>query len=291
MPGPLVWPAACSKARRSASPPKSRASSMTAKIMHVLPIVTRGPTENVNDLLYLKGVDAGDHQQRHARGVQIASAAISSSASAISSICFRPNCTSSFGRKFARSRTSRARRSTSIRKAPRRPISGPLIFSRLGIDVDKMFIPHPVALEQMKRGEVSAVVFMTSKPIDAFLKGRWDAGIQIPAGRATTRRFEDYYLPTSLNATDYPNLIARANGWKPSRCRPFWSRTTGATTPTGTSALHALVDDLFNRIDKLQDARIRCQMERHQSERESSRPGAISGSPGVDRPVEDCETK
>ena len=25
--------------------------------MHVLPIVTRGPTENVNDLLYLKGVD------------------------------------------------------------------------------------------------------------------------------------------------------------------------------------------------------------------------------------------
>src|SRR6476660_636218 len=26
--------------------------------MHILPIVTRGPTENVNDLLYLKGVDA-----------------------------------------------------------------------------------------------------------------------------------------------------------------------------------------------------------------------------------------
>jgi TRAP-type uncharacterized transport system substrate-binding protein len=26
--------------------------------LHVLPIVTRGPTENVNDLLYLKGVDA-----------------------------------------------------------------------------------------------------------------------------------------------------------------------------------------------------------------------------------------
>jgi hypothetical protein len=25
--------------------------------MHVPPIVTRGPTENVNDLLYLKGVD------------------------------------------------------------------------------------------------------------------------------------------------------------------------------------------------------------------------------------------
>src|SRR5271169_3047601 len=28
------------------------------RTMHVLPIVTRGPTENVNDLLYLRGVDA-----------------------------------------------------------------------------------------------------------------------------------------------------------------------------------------------------------------------------------------
>jgi hypothetical protein len=34
--------------------------------------------------------------------------------------------------------------------------SGPLIFSRLGIEVDKMFIPHPVALEQMKRGDIAA---------------------------------------------------------------------------------------------------------------------------------------
>ena len=25
--------------------------------MHVLPVVTRGPTENVNDLLYLRGID------------------------------------------------------------------------------------------------------------------------------------------------------------------------------------------------------------------------------------------
>ena len=61
--------------------------------------------------------------------------------------------------------------------------SGPLIFSRMGIDVEKMFIPHPVALEQMKRGEVSAVVFITSKPIDAFLKGPMGPGIQIPAGQ------------------------------------------------------------------------------------------------------------
>ena len=39
--------------------------------------------------------------------------------------------------------------------------SGPLIFSRLGIiDVEKTFIPHQVVLEQMRKGEMAAVVFI-----------------------------------------------------------------------------------------------------------------------------------
>ena len=40
--------------------------------------------------------------------------------------------------------------------------SGPLIFSRLGLNVEKTFISHPVALEQMRRGEIAGVVFVTS---------------------------------------------------------------------------------------------------------------------------------
>src|SRR6202035_6182360 len=57
--------------------------------------------------------------------------------------------------------------------------SGPMIFSRLGLDVERMFIPHPVALEQMRRGEIAGVVFVTSKPVDAFLKGKWEAGTKL----------------------------------------------------------------------------------------------------------------
>src|SRR5437879_13303792 len=83
--------------------------------------------------------------------------------------------------------------------------SGPLIFSRLGLNVEKMFIPHQVALEQMKRGDVSAVVFVTSKPVDAFLKGRWDPGFKfLPV--EYNAKFEDYYLPSSIDATDSTSL-------------------------------------------------------------------------------------
>jgi TRAP-type uncharacterized transport system substrate-binding protein len=59
--------------------------------------------------------------------------------------------------------------------------SGPLIFSRLGVDVEKMFIPHPLALGQLKRGEIAGVVFVTSKPVDAFVKGKWEQGFKFLA--------------------------------------------------------------------------------------------------------------
>ena len=84
--------------------------------------------------------------------------------------------------------------------------SGPLIFSRLGINVEKTFIPHQVALEQMRKGEMAAVVFITSKPVDAFVRGRWEPGFKfLPV--AYESKFEDYYLPAVLEPSEYPNLI------------------------------------------------------------------------------------
>jgi TRAP-type uncharacterized transport system substrate-binding protein len=129
--------------------------------------------------------------------------------------------------------------------------AGPLIFSRLGLNVEKMFIPHQVALEQMKRGEVSAVVFVTSKPVDAFLKGRWDPGFKFLDVEYDTK-FEDYYLPSSIDATDYPSLV------------PKGERIATIAVPTILVAYNwpqqsdryrrvaRLVDHLFSRLERLQ---------------------------------------
>src|SRR5258708_39761597 len=71
-----------------------------------------------------------------------------------------------------------------------------------------MFIPHPVALEQMKRGEIAGVVFVTSKPVDAFVRGKWEEGFKfLPVEYGS--KFQDYYLPSYLDSTDYPNLVAK----------------------------------------------------------------------------------
>src|SRR5437868_14844545 len=146
--------------------------------MHVLPIVTRGPTENVNDLLYLKGVDTAiinsDALEEYKSQVPQIRERIAYILSLFPSelhIFVRPEIKTLadlVGKKvnFNTQGTAAA-------------YSGPLMFSRLGIDVDKMFIPHPVALEKMKRGEIDGVVFVTTKPVDAFVKGKWEGGFKL----------------------------------------------------------------------------------------------------------------
>src|SRR6185295_1877188 len=145
--------------------------------MHVLPIVTRGPTENVNDLLYLKGVDAAI----------INSDALEEYKSQVPQIRQRIVCILNlfpselhvFVRPEIRTLADLAGKKVNFNtQGTAAAYSGPLIFSRLGINVEKMFIPHPVALEQMKRGEIDAVVFVTTKPVDAFAKGKWEDGFK-----------------------------------------------------------------------------------------------------------------
>src|SRR5215475_11250045 len=217
--------------------------------MHVLPVVTRGPTENVNDLLYLRGIDAAiinsDSLDEYKSQVPMIREHISSVLSLFPSelhIFVRPEIQSL--QDLAGKKVNFNTQGTAA------AYSGPLIFSRLGVDVEKMFIPHPLALEQMRRGEIAAVVFVTSKPVDAFVKGKWEGGYKfLPVEFGP--KFEDYYLQTSLDSTDYPNLIAKgekiptisvptilaAYNWQPDH--PRYRKVA------------RFVDELFSRIDKL----------------------------------------
>jgi TRAP-type uncharacterized transport system substrate-binding protein len=218
--------------------------------MLVLPIVTRGPTENVNDLLYLKGVDAAI----------INSDALEEYKSQVPQIQERiayllslfPSELHIFVRPEIRSLADLAGKKVNFNtQGTAAAYSGPLIFSRLGVDVEKTFIPHPTALEQMRRGEIAGVVFVTSKPVDAFVKGKWDEGFKfLPVEHGP--KFEDYYVPAFLEPADYPALVGKGE------------RVATIAVPTVLAAYNwrpgssryrrvaRFVDELFSRADKLQ---------------------------------------
>ena len=220
--------------------------------LHVLPIVTRGPTENVNSLLYLRGIDAAiinsdslDEYKNQVPDIQRKIVYVLNLFPSELHVFVRPEIQTLNdlnGKKvnFNTLGTAAA-------------YSGPLIFSRLGLGVEKTFIPHQIALEQMRKGEggMAAVVFITSKPVDAFVRGRFDPGFKfLPV--PFNDRLEDYYLPSMLDTSDYPNLIKQGEHVEtiavPTALVAFnWPVNSNRYERTAR-----FVEHLFSRLDRLQ---------------------------------------
>ena len=175
--------------------------------MHVLPIVTRGPVENLNALLYLKGVDLAIINSDAMDEYKIRSPELIKRVTYVLNLF--PSELHIFVRPEIQSLQDLAGKKVNFNTlGTAAAFSGPLIFSRLGVNIEKTFIPHPLAMQQLRKGEggMAAVVFITSKPVDAFLRGQWEPGFKfLPLPYEA--KFEDYYLPATLEASEYPNLI------------------------------------------------------------------------------------
>ncbi len=222
--------------------------------LHVLPIVTRGPTENLNSLLYLRGVDLAIINSDSMEEYRIQLPEVRQHVNYLLNLF--PSELHIFVRPEIQSLQDLAGKKVNFNTlGTAAAYSGPLIFSRLEIDIDKSFMPHPVALQQMKNGEndMAAVVFITSKPVDAFLRGQWGPGFKfLPV--TYDARFEDYYLPASLEAGEYPNLI-KAGERIATIAVP--TALVSYNWPGGSNRYQRVArftDYLFSRIDKLQVA-------------------------------------
>jgi TRAP-type uncharacterized transport system substrate-binding protein len=217
--------------------------------VHVLPIVTLGPTENVNDLLYLRGVDTAIINSDSLEEYKSQVPQIQQRITYLLSLF--PSELDIFVRPEIRSLSGLTGKKVNFNtQGTAAAYSGPLIFSRLGVDVEKMFIPHPVALEQMKRGEIAGVVFVTSKPVDAFVKGKWEEGFKfLPVEYGS--KFEDYYLPSYLEQADYPNLVPKGERIATIAVPTILASFNWRTDSPRYRRVTRFVDELFSRADKL----------------------------------------
>ena len=176
--------------------------------MRVLPIVTRGPFDNVFDLLYLRGVDAaivyGDVLEHFKNNPEIAGIG--------RRINYLMNLFPSELHIFAGPEIN------SVKDLEGKTVnfntvgtaaaySGPIIFKQLGINIDAQFIPHNVAMASMRKGEskFAATVWVSSKPLPPFLKGDFPEGFKFLPVEYNDKL--EYYLPAYLESKDYPALI------------------------------------------------------------------------------------
>ena len=81
------------------------------------------------------------------------------------------------------------------------------LFEALGIKVEVLNLDANAAIEQLKHGAVSALVMVGGKPSPLVSAIPANAGIHL-LPISFDLSLETTYLPTRLNAGDYPNLIA-----------------------------------------------------------------------------------
>ncbi|WP_407519796.1 TAXI family TRAP transporter solute-binding subunit [Methylobacterium oryzisoli] len=174
--------------------------------LRVLPIVTRGPTENVQSLLHLNGVDAAIINADALEDFKASVPDIKRRVALLISLF--PSELQVFVRPEIQSLKDLAGKKVNFNTAgTAAAYTGPLVLKRLGIAVEERFIPHQTALDQLRTGEIAGVVFVTAKPAEAFLKGRWEGGYKfLPVEYSES--LSDYYVPAVLDAADYPGLIA-----------------------------------------------------------------------------------
>jgi TRAP-type uncharacterized transport system substrate-binding protein len=85
-------------------------------------------------------------------------------------------------------------------------LTGSIVFQRLGIKVEPTNYDNPVATQKLKSGEIAALIRVIGKPIDVFAKVPESAGLHlVPIPFSKT--FADFYTLGEFTSQEYPGLV------------------------------------------------------------------------------------
>ena len=220
--------------------------------LRIVPMVTRGPFDNVFDLLYMQGVDTaivyGDVLDYFKSKPEFA--VVSQRITYLLNLF--PSEVHVFARPEIKSLSDLAGKVVNFNTAgTAAAFTGPIVFKLLGIDVQLTFVPHTVAMEKMRESsEVAATFWVSSKPLTAFLKGKFPEGFKfLPI---TYTEALEYYTPAYLEASDYPDLIAQGERIETIAVPAVLAVYDWPEATDRYKRLLRLVNYLFDRFERLQ---------------------------------------
>jgi TRAP-type uncharacterized transport system substrate-binding protein len=179
--------------------------------LRVLPIATYGAASNLDDLLYLRGVDVAVTQsdvfeyfqtQRKIAGLQNRVHYIIRLPISEVHILAKRNIRSIEDLRGKKVNFGPAGSASSL--------TGTIIFQRAGIKAEQTLFDNPLALQKLRSGEIDALIRVIGKPIDFFSKipAKDDLHlVSIPF----SKNFSDYYALSEFTRAEYPTLISEGD--------------------------------------------------------------------------------
>ena len=175
--------------------------------LRVLPMVTYGAASNLEDLLYLRGVDVAITQSdvfEYFRSQR----KINNLDGRINYILRLPIAEMHVLAKNE-IKSIEDLRGKKVNFGPAgsaSSLTGSIVFQRYGIKVEPTLYDNALAMQKLKSGEVAALIRVVGKPIDFFAKIPASAGLHfvpLPFSKA----FADYYTLGELTSQEYPGLV------------------------------------------------------------------------------------
>ena len=176
--------------------------------LRVLPMVGKGPEQNIKDVMFLRGVDMGVTQANllkhfdktgelgpNLRG-QIAY--IAKLFNEELHILVRPevNDIQALNGKYVNFGA----------QGSGAEITGRLIFAALGVDTQEVHLSDADAIQKLKDGDIDATIVVTGKPAPVLTALEDTSGLKLLAV-PYAKGLEDEYYPATLTHDDYPALI------------------------------------------------------------------------------------
>src|SRR5216683_2991140 len=176
--------------------------------LRILPIVSYGAASNLDDLLYLRGVDIAVTQsdvfeyfrtERKTSNLQNRVHYILRLPIAELHVLAKTDIRSLEDLRGKKVNFGPAGSGSSL--------TGTIVFQRLGVQVEQVLYDNPTALQKLKSGELAALVRVINKPIDFFAKIPSNSGLHfVPIPFSKT--FADYYALGELTSKEYPTLVS-----------------------------------------------------------------------------------
>jgi len=181
--------------------------------LRVLPIVGRGSVQSIADILFLQGVDIGvvradslDYLEKKGiardlrKQLTYVTKLYNEEMQVIAPVGVR-NLRDLDGKRVSVDLPDGSTFVTAL-----------AVFERLGLRVDNFaYIEQRIAMEKLKKGELDAVIVVGGKPYKSVSNFVNDGGRYHLVTVDYDRPLQGDYLPATLTAKDYPNLIAEGD--------------------------------------------------------------------------------
>lgn len=175
--------------------------------LRILPIVTYGAASNIDDLLYLRGVDVAVTQSDVFEYFKTERKIWNLNNRVHYIIRLPVSEVHILARREIKSLEDLRGKKVSFGPAGAgSSLTGTIIFQRLGIQVEQLNIDESSGMQKLRSGEISALIRLVGKPIDFFSRIPADANLHLlPV--PFSKKFADYYTIGEFSAEQYPNLM------------------------------------------------------------------------------------